>query len=190
MKEPLFIRPLSAEERQTLEAGLCASDSFIRRRCQILLSNADGHTAPKLSVMLGCASETARSALRAFAVEGLECLNAKSRRPKNLHRPLLEGEQAEQLRALLHFHPREFGKSANLWTLSLIAEVAFERGLTGRLLCIEAIRQVLKRLGVDWKQAKHWSANPFLRDARREAPQSAVRAGGDNAGIPAVAWRV
>ena len=40
--------------------------------------------------------------------------------------------RAEQLRALLHRSPRDFGQPTSLWTLDLAAEVSFAQGLTPR----------------------------------------------------------
>ena len=39
MKRPIFVRPLSNAERETLESGLRAPNAFTLRRCQILLAN-------------------------------------------------------------------------------------------------------------------------------------------------------
>jgi hypothetical protein len=36
------VRPLSDTERESLEAGLCSSDAFTLRRCQILLASGFG----------------------------------------------------------------------------------------------------------------------------------------------------
>jgi hypothetical protein len=46
MKPPIFVRELSEEERERLEAGLRAADAFVMRRCQILLASARG-TSPE-----------------------------------------------------------------------------------------------------------------------------------------------
>ena len=82
-----------------------------------------------------------------------------SRRPKTVQ-PIFAGERAEELRALLHRSPREFGKESGLWTLDLAAEVSFEQGLTPQKVTGETIRQALLRLGVKWKRAKHWITSP------------------------------
>ena len=42
MKRPIFVRPLSDAERETLEAGLRSPDAFTLRRCQILLASSRG----------------------------------------------------------------------------------------------------------------------------------------------------
>jgi hypothetical protein len=37
MKPPIFVRELSEKERESLQAGLRSRDTFVMRRCQILL---------------------------------------------------------------------------------------------------------------------------------------------------------
>jgi hypothetical protein len=49
MRPPIFVRTLSAEERQALEQGLQAKDAFVLRRCQILLASARGERAPRIA---------------------------------------------------------------------------------------------------------------------------------------------
>src|SRR5262249_20798893 len=75
---------------------------------------------------------------------------------------------AEQLRALLHRSPHEFGKPSSLWTLAWAAEVSFARGLSPTQVSDETIRQALKRLGVGWKRAKHWITSPDPEDLRKK----------------------
>ncbi|WP_460427700.1 hypothetical protein [Azotobacter armeniacus] len=48
MKAPLlFVRPLSTGERQALQAGLRARESFTLLRCQILLASAEARPPQK-----------------------------------------------------------------------------------------------------------------------------------------------
>ena len=72
------------------------------------------------------------------------------------------------MRALLHQSPRTFGKPTSLWTLPLAAQVCHEKGWTERVLSGEAIRLVLRRLGVGWKRAKHWLTSPDPEYARKK----------------------
>jgi len=67
---------------------------------------------------------------------------------------------AQGLKALLHQTPREFGRSSSVWTLDMAADVSFEQGLTQTRVSDETVRQVLKRLGVNWKRAKKWITSP------------------------------
>jgi transposase len=159
MKPPLYVRPLSDAERTTLREGLRSPDAFTLRRCQILLQSEQGHRPSRIAASLGCSSQAVRDALRAFAAEGLACLHAKPKTPKTIHF-IWPRERDDELRALLHQSPRVFGKPTSLWTLELAAQVCFEKGWTARRLSGEAMRLILKRLGVGWKRAKHWLTSP------------------------------
>ncbi len=169
MKPPLFVRPLSPEEHRALREGLRSPSAFTLRRCQIPLASAEGLKPSQIRARLGCASQTVRDAIRAFAAEGLDCLRAKSHRPRSA-RPTLDAGAAERLRAPLHRSPRDFGKPTSLWTLDLAAEVAFAEGLTPRMMSGESVRRALKRLGVGWRRAKTWITGPdsaYLRKKGR-----------------------
>jgi transposase len=156
MKPPMYLRPLSPEERQQLEAGLRSSDAFTLRRCQILLASARGLRPSQIARQLSCATQSVRNALHAFHTRGVAAIHAQSRRPQRT-RLVLDGEP---LRALLHERPRAFGKPRSTWTLRLAADVCWERGLTPYPVSIETIRQALKRLGVSWRRAKRWITSP------------------------------
>jgi hypothetical protein len=78
MHPPHFVRPLSAEEHRALRDGLRSPSAFTLRRSQILLASAEGLAPPAIRARLGCATQTARNAVAAFAAEGLTCLAPKS----------------------------------------------------------------------------------------------------------------
>ncbi len=54
MQAPLFVRPLSADERVALEVGLRSSAGFTVRRCQMLLASADGQPTTAIAQALRC----------------------------------------------------------------------------------------------------------------------------------------
>jgi len=172
MKPPIFVRTLTAAERQHLQAGLRSADAFTLRRCQILLASASGQTPPLIARNRGCTSPSVRNALHAFHAEGLDCLKQKSSRPKSA-RPVLDAVFDDSLRDLLHRSPRTCGKRRSTWTLDLVAEVCAERGWTPRRLSSEAIRQAIQRLGVSWRRAKHWITSPDPAYARKKKPATA-----------------
>jgi transposase len=162
MKPPIFVLSLSEKERESLQAGLSRSkDSFVMRRCQILLASSRGQSPPKIARSLGCGeSQTVRNAIHAFNERGLDALTPGSSRPKRVH-AAFEQESAESLREMLHRSPREFGHESSLWTLEMAAGVAFEQGLTQRRVSGETIRATLSRLlGVRWMRAKRWITSP------------------------------
>jgi Winged helix-turn helix len=116
MKPPIFVRSLSENERESLQAGLRSKDAFVLRRCQILLASSRGESPPKIALSLGCGSQTLRNAIHAFNDRGLLALTPGSSRPKLVHAAFDE-ESAEALREMLHRSPREFGYDTSLWTL-------------------------------------------------------------------------
>jgi hypothetical protein len=84
---------------------------------------------------------------------------------------IFTGDRREQLRALLHQSPRQFGKPVSTWSLNLVAEVCFAQGITPHLVSDETIRDALKRLKVNWRRAKDWISSPdpaYARKKRRE----------------------
>jgi transposase len=169
MKEPIFVRSLSASERATLRAGLRSSAAFTLRRSQILLASDAGKTPRQIARQFGCGDQTVRNVIRAFETEELACLEQKSSRPQTV-KPELDAAKCEHLRAMLHTSPREFGKARSTWTLELVAEVCCERGLTRQQVSKETVRLALLRLGVNWKRAKDWITSPdpaYLRKKRR-----------------------
>jgi transposase len=168
MKRPVFVRPLSDAERETLEAGLRSPDAFTLRRCQILLASADGQNAYQIARNLGCNPQTARNAIHKFNEAGLpEMLQRGSNRPHTVHRAF-DAERAEALRQMLHRSPREFGKRSSLWTMEMAAEVSFEERLTKERVSGETIRATLARMGVRWRRAKHWITSPDPLYARKK----------------------
>jgi transposase len=172
MHKPLFVSPLTPEQRQHLHAGLRAKDAFTVRRCQIVLASAQGLQPGQVAARRGCSAGTARNAVRAWNTEGLPCLREKSSRPTSA-KPLLGPARDADLRALLHQSPRTFGKPRSTWTLALLADVCPTQGWTDRPLSIETIRHAIERRGVSWKRAKRWLTSPDPASARKQSSATA-----------------
>ena len=173
MRPPLFVRALTDEERTQLTAGLRSSEAVVLRRCQIVLASARGERVPQIVQAVGCSEKTARQVIRRFSAQGVATLAAGSTRPHRVRPQAFAGERAEQLRALLHRSPREFGKPSSLWTLEWAAEVSVAEGLCSTRVSDETIRQTLKRLGVGWKRAKQWITSPDPEYLRKKGGATA-----------------
>jgi transposase len=167
MQTPLSVRPLTADERASLETGLRSASAFTVRRCQILLASAEGQSTTTIAHDLRCTDQTVRNAIHAFHQRGLAVLQPLSSRPHTIA-TIFDAGACEALRALLHQSPRTFDKPTSRWTLQLAAEVSCAQGLTPRLVSDEAIRVALRRLGVSWKRAKHWITSPDPAYARKK----------------------
>jgi transposase len=159
MKQPIFVRLLTEEEHKQLEAGLRSSDAFLLRRSQILLASSRGERVPRIAKALSCDQQTVRNAIHAFNQKGRDALRAGSHRPHRLRTALREVSVSDWKR-LLHRPPRDFGFETSLWTLDLVAVVCVKLGWTDQQVSNETIRQSLKRVGINWKRAKHWITSP------------------------------
>jgi transposase len=167
MHSTIFVRILTAAERQALHAALRSDDAFTVRRCQILLQSGNGVPPSVIARRLHCTAATVRLVVHAFHREGLACLHEKSSRPHSA-KPFLDETYTEALKDLLHHSPRLFHKPTSLWTLDRVAEVCHGKGWTPRQLTGEAIRVALKRLGIRWRRAKHWITSPDPAYARKK----------------------
>lgn len=173
MRRPIFVRPFTAPEQQTIDTGLRSSDAFVLRRCQILLASARGEHARLIAQSLACDDQTVRNVIHRFNAEGLAVLTPGSSAPQRLPHAVFDPARREQLRALLHQSPRTFGKPTSLWTLDLVAEVAYAEGITPRQVSRETIRNALAQLDVRWKRAKHWITSPDPAYARKKSHATA-----------------
>lgn len=159
MTSPLFVRTLTNEEQAALESALRSKDVFTLRRAQILRLSARGKRSGEISANLGCCPQTVRNAIRAFNERGLASLTPKKSGPKDPDR-IFDEMKREALVELAHQSPRAFEKERSAWTLPLLAEVAFEKGLTDHVVSHETIRQAIQAMGVSWQRAKSWIESP------------------------------
>ena len=96
MKPPIFIRPLTDDERRQFEADRRTADAFRVRRAQIVLASAQ-RVAPKpMAQLVGCSVQTVRNVIHAFDMQGVEGLARQSNRPKTMT-PLLDAPNCERL---------------------------------------------------------------------------------------------
>jgi transposase len=159
MKAPIFIRPLTDDERRQIKAGLHSADAFVLRRCQILLASERRERAPAIARQLGCDGQTVRNVINGFNTQGLAVLQEGSSRPHRL-RTAFSADNAQRLSELLHRSPRDFGREQTFWTLQVAAQVSFEQGLIAAPTSVESLRRALQRLGTNWTRAKHWITSP------------------------------
>ena len=171
MKRPLHARPLTQSEQFSLQSGLRSSDAFVVRRCQIILASSHHQSVEQISKNWGGSRQGIRNILHAFNNEGLIItLSRKSNRPRSAQ-PTLDESKRAQLRQILEQSPRTFGKESSLWTLSLLAQIIQEQGLSIRVLSIESVRIALKRLGLKWKRAKSWITSPDRDYSRKKSDE-------------------
>ena len=173
MRLPVYVRALTPNEQHALEEGLRSANAFTLRRCQILLASSRRQHARLIAQSLSCDDQTVRNAIHDFNANGLAALTPGSSAPRHTPHAVFEDVRREQLQALLHQSPRTFGKPTSLWTLDLVAEVAFAQGITPRRVSDQTIRNALARLNVRWKRAKDWITSPDPAYARKKSNEIA-----------------
>ncbi len=172
MQAPLFVRPLTDAERDAVELGLRSSNAYTLRRSQILAASQRGEHVPRIARSLSCDEQTVRNAIHAFNQAGVAALTKRSS-AVHTDQAAFPPAAAEQLRALLHRSPRDFGHKTSLWTLDLAAEEAHRQGLTATRVTGETVRATLVRLGVRWLGAKTWIPSPDPAYARKKGGATA-----------------
>jgi len=120
---------LTDDERQALHAGLRSADAFTLRRCQILLASAQGQHTASSADDPHCDDRTIRNAIHDFSATGLAALTRGSHVPHTTPHAAFNAAKLAQLPTLLQRSPYIFGKETGVWTLNLLADVAFEQGL-------------------------------------------------------------
>jgi transposase len=159
MKPPLYVRQVTEEEKEEIEKGLKAKEGFKVRRSQMIKLSSERKRVKEIGQILGCSGQAVREAIREFGSRGVKSLDQQSNRPKSAKKEI--GEQdLGKLKELVNESPRKYGKKQSQWTLPILAEVSYEKGITKRLMSDESIRLAIKRLGINWKRAKEWITSP------------------------------
>jgi hypothetical protein len=159
MPTPVFVRPLTVDERDTLDKGLRSAEAFTVRRCQPLLASAEGQHPTTIARPWRRHEQTVRHTIHAFNPRGVAGLPRQSSRPP---RPwaVFSAAGRERRGALWHQSPRTFGKPTSRRTLQLAAELRDAQGLPPRQVRGEAVRLALQQLGGRWKRATHRLTSP------------------------------
>jgi len=171
MSAPLYVRSLTEEEQEALQEALRSEEAFTLRRAQIVRLSARGKRSTEIAEHLGCSAQTVRNTIHDFNEGGTRSLHREKPGPKDPDRIFGE-EKREVLVEMAHQSPRDFSKERSTWTLPLLAEVAFEEGLTSRVVSNETIRQAIQEMGHSWQRAKNWIRSPDPQYALKKSSET------------------
>ena len=146
MFQPLFVRPLTPDERDGLERYAQSSNKEEGVRARVILASAGGKTAVQISKSLGSHPSNIKKWIRAFNARGLVGISAKKRGPQGGPRPKFTSAQIEAMLSLANTAPGAAGYSFKEWTPQKLATAAMERGIVDRISHV-TVRQMLKRQG-------------------------------------------
>ncbi|HND17944.1 MAG TPA: sigma 54-interacting transcriptional regulator [Acidobacteriota bacterium] len=129
MSKPLFVRPLTVEERYQLEISVDADNHELQRRAQAILDSADGKTAHDIASQLKTSAENVKRWLRQFNTGGLEGIQIRKRGPE----PRFTEAQIEAIRALAARSPLILGYPFEHWSSQKLAEAARQQGIVDNI---------------------------------------------------------
>ncbi|HET9529113.1 MAG TPA: tetratricopeptide repeat protein, partial [Blastocatellia bacterium] len=144
MFQPLFVRPILANERETLEHCAGAGSREEAGRAEIILLSAKGMTATEISQSLGYHPSNVKKWIRRFNTEGVRGIIVKKRGPQGGPRPRFNAEQVARILELARSSPQSLGLSFKAWTPQKLAMSAVDRGIVDRISHV-TVRQILKR---------------------------------------------
>jgi transposase len=135
----VFVRPLTNEERQSLEQVYHQTgDTITKTRCHILLLSADGYSVPQIARLVYYSADTIARCIQDFNGSGLEAIlhtRGGGRPPKvtpDYSRRLLEAVASD---------PRDLGCPFSVWTAELLTAYLAEQ--TGIILDESRVRYYL-----------------------------------------------
>ncbi len=169
----LYAREITAEEHAKIEQGLRSSSAFTVRRGQILLMSADEHRKPReIAERLKCSDQCVRDAIRAVRLEGVQCLQTKSR-ARHTEQATFNQAGLDWLKAAIRQSPQTFGYETSLWTLKLLSELAHKEGYSDRVVRPETVGRALVKAGIRWNRAKQWINSPDEHYQRKKSDVTA-----------------
>jgi len=149
----IYIRALNQKDIKGLYKGLKSSSAFTHRRCQILISSAEGKSVKEISGSLYCSDQCVRDAIRDFNKNGLKCILEKENSRNNSSKTFDENA-IRFLRKVISHHPSYYGIKRKFWTLGLLANVCYEEKIISNKISSRTVGFVLKKIGINWKHIK------------------------------------
>lgn len=149
----VYIRTLNRKEIKGLYIGLKSYSAFTHRRCQILISSAEGKSVKEISRSLYCSDQCVRDAIRSFNRNGIKCIHEKENSRNNSSKTFDENA-IRSLQKIISRHPSYYGIKTESWTLELLANVCYEEKIINKKVSSRTMGFVIKRVGIDWKYIK------------------------------------
>ncbi len=146
MFQPLYVRPLTTTEKESLQRCSRSSNKEEAWRADVILHSSDGKTATEISQILGFHSSNIKKWIRKYNEDGLAGIAVKKRGPQGGPRPKFSQDEVERILELYKTSPVSIGYPFDKWTPQKLATAAVERGVVESISHV-TVRQILKRTG-------------------------------------------
>src|SRR5262245_20097026 len=168
MAQPLFVRPLTEQEKKALLLRAASPSKEDAWRRQVILFSAEGRTAAAIGESLGFHQTNVKKWIRRFNESGLGGLTVLKRGPREGPKPRFSKSQVQKILHLASTDPSRVGYNFKLWTAQKLASAAMEQGIVDRISHV-TVRQILIRHGVNLSDKSAGSADSMASTA---APSS------------------
>jgi transposase len=162
---------LSQEDCKTAKQWLHSNSGSEVRHALVLLYLNQGKPVSQVALSVGLHPERVRQLVRLYRKKGMKELRAKPKpgRPEKLNQ-----EFRHRLVELVRTPPRKHNFQSNLWTLKMLQQVLV-RLEWGQQVCLETIRNQLRKAGWSYQRAKAWIISPDPDYELKKTPRLANR---------------
>lgn len=170
MSDPLTLRPLTADETQTVRelAHSRTVEARLRDRARICWLASHGHSVAAIQADLGVSDGMVRLWITRFNADGLAGLRDRRRGGRPATYP---PEQVGVLIAASLTDPQALGLPFASWTLDRLA--AYLQEAHGIAMKRSRIGEILQREGLRWRQQETWfGERPDPAFAEKRGPSS------------------
>jgi transposase len=173
--QPIALRPLTAEEAQSLERLAHSRTAPARavERARIIWAVHQGEGGGAIATARGVDPETVRRWLKRFNTCGLPGLED---RPRPGRHPTYSPEQVAEIIAVALTKPAALGQPFAAWTLDrLVAYLAEQKGITMKRTRLD---EVLRAEGLRWRKQDSWfgeRVDPAFAEKRGASNGSTLR---------------
>jgi len=144
MYQPLYVRPLSEEEKAELQRASQSANREESARAAVVLLSAEGKTAGEIGQLLNAHPSNIKKWIRRFNQEGLSGIVVRKRGPQGGPRPRFTQQQIQELLRLYETPPASLGYPFKEWTPQKLATAAMERHIVETISHV-TVRQILNR---------------------------------------------
>lgn len=163
----IYARNLKQHEGESIQRILRHGKNASHvRRCQVILSSAQGMKVPEISETYYLSRDHVRRLIRQFNREGLDSLKPKKPGGKE---PIFTEEHKAEIIELALMPPKMLGLPFTQWSLHKLKGEAVRRKIVPSI-SHEQVRQILKKAKISSQRTKTWkeSNDPDFESKKNE----------------------
>ncbi len=151
----VYARDLTPEEGRRVQHEIRhGKDPIMLKRCQVILSSAQGSTVQEIARLTLLSEYHIREIIRMFNQGGLLAVRPKKSGSSN---PKFTEEERASVAELAQIPPKVLGYPFNSWSLSKLNQAIGEKNiLNGKTISDECVRLILDERHISYQRTKTW----------------------------------